>query len=129
MSEFIIQVHGSVYGSTSSFRAYQFTKAAIASGHKITRVFFYLDGVSNTSSLVSPASDEFDLVAAWATLANEHDVELVNCVSAALRRGKLSEQDANESGKNIWNVEPPFIMGGLGELVTGIESSDRLVRF
>lgn len=129
MSKFIIQVHGTVYGSTSSFRAYQFTKAALASGHSITRVFFYLDGVSNTSSLVSPASDEFDLVGAWATLAKEQDIELVNCVSAALRRGKLSQQDACESGKVTWNVEPPFVMGGLGELVTGIETSERLVRF
>ena len=129
MSKFIIQVNGSAYGSLSSYHALRFTQAAIATGHQIVRVFFYQDGVLNTGSLNCPASDELDIHQAWKTLADQHQIDLVNCVSAALRRGIISQTDANENSKSHWNVEPPFSMGGLGELVTGIEEADRLVSF
>lgn len=129
MSKLIIQVNGAVYGSTSSYRALRYTEAALKAGHKITRVFFYQDGVSNTSLLVCPASDEFNLVEAWSELARKNQVELVNCVSAALRRGVLSKQDSVENGLEQWNLHSEFTMAGLGELVTGIESSDKLVSF
>ena len=129
MSKFIIQVNGGAYGSSASFHALKFTQAALNAGHSVVRVFFYQDGVFNTNSLNSPASDEFDLHSAWKALAKTHSIELVNCVSAALRRGVLSQQDARENGKNQWNLDAPFVMGGLGELVTGIEQADRLVSF
>lgn len=129
MSKFVIQVTGAAYGSSASFHALRFTQTVLAQGHEVVRVFFYQDGVFNTSSLNCPASDEFDLHQAWKQLATDWGVELVNCVSAALRRGVLSEQDANENGKSHWNLEPPFIMGGLGELITGIETADRTVSF
>ncbi|MCL1098026.1 sulfurtransferase complex subunit TusD [Shewanella gelidii] len=129
MSKIIIVVNGSVYGATASRRALKYTQAALTEGHEITRVFFYQDGVYNTSALVSPASDEFDLVQEWQQLAQAHDVELVNCVSAALRRGVLSAQDAQENQKEQYNLAKGFQMGGLGELVTGIEASERMVSF
>lgn len=129
MSKFIIQINSPAYGSASSYNAYRFTKAAVLNGHLIDKVFFYQDGVLNTNSLNSPASDEFDLQTAWLSLSEQYKFPLVNCVSAALRRGVLSISDAKENNIEHWNMEPPFIMGGLGELVTGIESADRLVSF
>ncbi|MCL1144157.1 sulfurtransferase complex subunit TusD [Shewanella gaetbuli] len=129
MKKFIIQVNGPAYGSTSSYKALQYCQAVIAAGHQIEKVFFYQDGVTNSSSLNCPASDEVNLYQLWLRLANEHNVPLINCVSAALRRGVLSQQDAYESNKAHWNVDAPFVMGGLGELVTGIEQADRFVSF
>ncbi|ACA86751.1 sulfurtransferase complex subunit TusD [Shewanella woodyi] len=129
MSKFIIQVNGPVYGSSASYSAYQFTQAALAAGHEINCVFFYQDGVLNTSSLNSPASDEFDLTRAWISLNQKYSVRLVNCVSAALRRGVISKTEADESKLPHWNMQSPFEMGGLGELVVGIEKTDRLVSF
>ena len=129
MSKFIIQVNSPAYGSASSYNAYRFTEAAVQNGHLIDKVFFYQDGVLNTNSLNSPASDEFDLQKAWLFLSEQYKFPLVNCVSAALRRGVLSVSEAKENNTGNWNMEPPFIMGGLGELVTGIESADRLVSF
>ncbi|QQX78269.1 sulfurtransferase complex subunit TusD [Shewanella sp. KX20019] len=129
MSKFIIQVNSPAYGSSSSYNAFRFAEAALKNGHHIEKVFFYQDGVLNTNHLNSPASDEFDLGQAWQSLSGTYNVPLVNCVSAALRRGVLSQTDAKENQLPHWNMEPPFIMGGLGELVIGIESADRLVSF
>lgn len=129
MSQFVIQVNASAYGSTGSFRALKFCQSALAQGHTIVAVFFYQDGVYNSSALLAPASDEFDIHAAWQNLGNEHQITLTNCVSAALRRGVLSPQDAQENGKPQWSAAASFTMGGLGELVTGIERAERLVCF
>ncbi len=129
MSKFIIQVSGPAYGTSASVNALRFTQASLQSGHQIVCVFFYQDGVYNSTDLSLPASDEFDVVASWKQLATEHQVSLVNCVSAALRRGIVSEQEAKENALTHWNVGRYFMMGGLGELVTGIESADRLICF
>lgn len=129
MSKFIIQVNGAAYSSSASYNAYQFSRAALESGHEIIRVFFYQDGVFNTSGLNSPASDEFDLTRSWIELSEQYRLELVSCVSAALRRGIISETEARENQVSHWNMQAPFTMAGLGELVTGLESADRLVSF
>ncbi|CAM3968796.1 MULTISPECIES: sulfurtransferase complex subunit TusD [Shewanella] len=129
MSKLIIQVNQAGYGQGSSYQALQFTQAAIDAGHEVLKVFFYQDGVLSTNHLQSPASDEFALYQAWRELGQTHKVPLVNCVSAALRRGVLSAAESAENQLQHWNLEPPFQMGGLGELVTGIEQADRVICF
>lgn len=129
MSKFIIQVNGSAYTGSSSYRAYRSAQAVLAAGHQVLQIFFYQDGVFNSNQLNSPASDEFDLNAAWQSLATEHNIALINCASAAQRRGLLSQAEAQENGYAHWNVQAPFTMAGLGELVTGIEHADRLLSF
>lgn len=129
MGKFIIQVTGNVYGENASYNAYQFCLTALKADHKVDTVFFYQNGVSHSNMLVSPASDEFNLYQAWVDLATTYNVKLVNCVSAALRRGLLSQDESRENGQTQFNVSSPFIMGGLGELIIAIEKSDRLIRF
>ncbi|MCG9736695.1 sulfurtransferase complex subunit TusD [Shewanella insulae] len=129
MSKLIIQVNQPGYGQGSSYQAIQFTQAAIDAGHEVLKVFFYQDGVLSTNHLQSPASDEFALYQAWRELGQTHQVPLVNCVSAALRRGVLSAAESAENQLQHWNLEPPFQMGGLGELVTGVEQADRVICF
>ncbi len=128
-NKLVIQVNRPAYGSSNSFQALSFAKAAIEQGHQILSVFFYKDGVLSTNHLNSPASDEFNLTLAWQEFGIANQVPLVNCVSAALRRGIISETEANENQQSHWNLEPPFIMGGLGELVTNIEKADRVICF
>lgn len=127
--KFIILVTGGVYGENASFNAYQFTKTALENNHQVVKVFFYQNGVYQSNDLLSPASDEFNLNLAWQALSKKYNLAVINCVSAALRRGILSENDAMDNEKSHWNTTKPFEMGGLGELVTGIETADRLVRF
>ncbi|WP_025823396.1 sulfurtransferase complex subunit TusD [Shewanella marina] len=129
MHTFIIQVNGPAYGSQSSYHAYRFTQACLSAGHQVEKVFFYQDGVLNANMLHAPASDEFDLAKAWRELATTHQIPLINCVAAAMRRGVLAETDAKELNLSQWNSEAPFSNAGLGELVTGIETAQRLVSF
>ena len=47
--KFGILVNEGPYTHQASDTAYQFTKAALEKGHKIHRVFFYHDGVNNST--------------------------------------------------------------------------------
>ena len=129
IKKFIILVNAGIDQQNACVNAYQFTKTALINGHQIINVFFYQNGVTQSNQLLSPASDEFNLNDAWQDLASEYGISLTNCVSAALRRGILSAEDAKDQQNQQWNCEAPFNMGGLGELITGIETADRLVRF
>ncbi|MDN5370753.1 sulfurtransferase complex subunit TusD [Shewanella fodinae] len=129
MSKLIILVTGQVYGPASGWRVLQFTQAALAAGEQIHCVFFFRNGVTQSNALVCPASDETNLLQEWQKIAEQYHVPLINCVSAAWRRGIMSADDAKENGRTSHNLAEPFIMGGLGELVTGIEQADRVVSF
>ena len=98
--------------------AYQFAKAALAKGHQISRVFFYHDGVNNSTRLTDPPQDDRHIVNRWSQLAEEHGIDLVVCVAAALRRGIRDE-----------NLAKGFRISGLGQLVEAGIQADRLVVF
>ncbi len=116
--KFGILVNEGPFTHQASDSAYRFTLAALAKGHEIYRVFFYNDGVNNANRLSEPQSDDRNLVALWSALAKEHDVDLVVCVAAALRRGIKDEI-----------LEEGFRISGLGQLVEAGIQADRLVVF
>jgi tRNA 2-thiouridine synthesizing protein D len=116
--KFGILVNEGPFTHQASDTAYHFTKAALEKGHEICRVFFYHDGVNNANRLSEPQSDDRNLVALWSELAETHDVDLVVCVAAALRRGIKDEI-----------VAPGFRISGLGQLIEAGILSDRLVVF
>ncbi|OAJ93561.1 sulfurtransferase complex subunit TusD [Vibrio bivalvicida] len=126
---YTLVVNGPVYGSQSAKSAYKFAKAVITKGHSLVSVFFYQDGVTNGSDLTVPANDEFDLVRAWQTLANEHNVRLETCVAAALRRGIVSQDEANQHGLAQCNLAEGFHQAGLGSLAEAMLVQDRVVQF
>ena len=126
---YTLVVNGPVYGSQSARSAYQFAKALIAKGHSLSSVFFYQDGVTNGTALTVPANDEFDLVTAWQTLATEHNVRLETCVAAALRRGVVSQDEANQHGLAQSNLAEGFHQAGLGSLAEAMLVQDRVVQF
>nr|WP_237721406.1 sulfurtransferase complex subunit TusD [Vibrio fluvialis] len=122
-------VNGSVYGTQSARNAYLFAKAVIEKGHTLKSVFFYQDGVQNGSALTAPANDEFDLVKAWQQLADLHQVRLETCVAAALRRGVVSQSEAEQHQLPGANLAAPFEQTGLGSLAEALLSQDRVVQF
>ncbi|MBK7660610.1 MAG: sulfurtransferase complex subunit TusD [Betaproteobacteria bacterium] len=113
-----ILVNEGPYQRQSSDSAWQFCQAAIAAGHEIQRVFFYHDGVNNATKLTDPPQDDRHIVNRWSALAQEHKVDLVVCVAAALRRGIVEE-----------NLAKGFRISGLGQLVESAIQADRLVVF
>ena len=113
-----VSINEGPYQHQASDSAYLFCKAALEKGHEIRRVFFYHDGVNNSSSLTEPPQDDRNIVQRWSKLAEEHKLDLVVCVAAALRRGIKDE-----------NLAPGFRISGLGQLVEAGIEADRLVTF
>ena len=124
-----IAVHGDPATSESPSLALRFARAAVAKGHRVHRVFFYHAGVALGNSLVVQPQGETDVADEWATFAQTHDIELAVCIAAALRRGILSNEDAERYGRPGSNVKEPFRIVGLGQWVDSIVESDRVVTF
>lgn len=126
-----VQINEGPYQHQASDSAYQFTKAAIAKGHEIFRVFFYHDGVNNASRFTVPPQDDRNVVNNWANLkqADGTDLDLVVCIAAALRRGLVDKAEAGKNGIEGDNIHPAFRISGLGQLIEAGIQSDRLVVF
>jgi tRNA 2-thiouridine synthesizing protein D len=124
-----IQVNEGPYQHQASDTAYHFTKAALEKGHEVFRVFFYHDGVYNSSRLTTPPQDDRNIVNRWADLAAKHNLDMVVCVAAAQRRGIVDEGEAKRNGKDATNIDPRFRISGLGQLIEAAIQSDRLVVF
>jgi tRNA 2-thiouridine synthesizing protein D len=116
--KFGILVNEGPYQHQASDSAFLFCRAALEAGHEIDRVFFYHDGVNNATKLTEPPQDDRHVVNRWTALAEEHGIDLVVCVAAALRRGIVEE-----------NLAKGFRISGLGQLVEAAIQSDRLVVF
>jgi tRNA 2-thiouridine synthesizing protein D len=116
--KFAIQINEGPYQHQASDSAYFFTKAALEKGHEVFRVFFYHDGVNNSNKLSEPQSDDRNLIKLWSEFAQQHDVDLVVCVAAALRRGIKDDV-----------LAPGFRISGLGQLIEAGIVGDRLVVF
>lgn len=109
--------------------ALRFARAALARGHRVTRVFFYSDGVLQADLQATPPQDEPDAVAQWRELALANGIELVVCIAAALRRGVLDEGERERYGRPAANLDPAFVLSGLGQLAEAALDCDRLVTF
>jgi tRNA 2-thiouridine synthesizing protein D len=117
------------YQHQSSDSAYQFAKAALDSGHEISRVFFYHDGVNNGTSFAVPPQDDRNITEQWSKLAKEHEIDMVLCIAAAQRRGIMDADESKRHGKGANNVAEGFRISGLGQLIEAGIESDRLVVF
>lgn len=106
-----------------------FAQAVVANGHSLHRVFFLDDGVYAGAAAAVFAQDEADRLAPWLQLAEAQSVELVLCISSALRRGMLDEREAERHDKVAATVHPAFSISGLGQLVDAAAHSDRLLTF
>jgi tRNA 2-thiouridine synthesizing protein D len=116
--KFALMVSEGPYTHQASDSAYQFAAAAIRRGHEVMRVFFYHDGVYNATRLTEPPQDDRHIVNRWSQLKEQHNVDLVVCVAAALRRGIKDEV-----------LAPGFRISGLGQLVDAGIKADRTVTF
>ncbi|MGX5219449.1 sulfurtransferase complex subunit TusD [Pseudomonas sp. S9] len=113
----------------SSRRALRFAQAAIAQGHEIVRLFFYQDGVYNASSAAVSGQDEIDLPSQWREFVDQHQLDGVVCIAAALRRGALNDEEAARYSRTAASVQAPWQLSGLGQLHEANQIADRLICF
>ncbi len=124
-----IQVNEGPYQHQASDTAYQFTKAALAAGHEIFRVFFYHDGVNNATKLAVPPQDDRNIPKLWSELSKENNLDMVVCIAAAQRRGMMDVDEAKRQGFEDNNLTEGFRISGLGQLIEAGVESDRLIVF
>lgn len=127
--KFAIQINASPNNSNAGYSAYQFIRAAINREHEIFRVFFYQEGIYHAFKYATPPDDELQLTKKWSALANEQKIDLVVCISAAQRRGLLSDDEAKRQGKRDQDLAEGFRISGLGQLVEAIMVADRFIEF
>ena len=65
----------------------------------------------------------------WSKLAQEHNLDLVTCIAAALKRGELDQSEAKRYDKDSFNLTAPFELSGLGQLLDAQINSDQLITF
>jgi tRNA 2-thiouridine synthesizing protein D len=109
--------------------AVEFARCAIARGHTIHRVFFLDAGTFTGSGNSIFPQDEVNPVLAWHELHAQHAVELVICISSALKYGMLDETEATRYERPHATTHPAFTVSGLGQLVDACAHADRLITF
>ncbi|RPG50297.1 MAG: sulfurtransferase complex subunit TusD [Gammaproteobacteria bacterium TMED1] len=127
--KFAIVVHGAPYSDQAARSAYLFARSVIEEGHEIYRIFFYHDGVYNANLLSVPPQDEAYIESDWASLGREHQLDMVVCISSALRRGILNEAESNRYERVGTSINPIFTVSGLGQLIDAAIQADKLVTF
>ena len=127
--KFALHITCAPYSKQGNLSGLNFAKAVVKKGHTLTRVFFSSDGVHTGSQLTVIPQDEIDIPAAWTELATTHNIELILCISACLKRGLLDQDEAARYEKQASNIRQPFIISGLGQLAEAAITNDRLVTF
>lgn len=129
MATFSLLVISAPSASQNAHSALRFAQMLAKSEHVLTGVFFYFDGVHNANKLQMSMADEKALYSAWCDLAEQLACPLLVCVSAANKRGVLSQTDAIENDLSQFTLDKPFESVGLGEFSALLHQSDRLIQF
>ena len=116
--KFTIIVNNAPYQSQSSDTACKFAHALISEGHDLLQVFFYFDGVWNAMDNAEPPQDDRHVIENWSQLAQENDLDLIICSTAAKRRGV-----------EVSSMADGFKMDTLGRLSEAVTISDRVITF
>lgn len=121
-----------VYASPSqqaSHHALSFAQSLLEQKHTLYRVFFYGDGIHNTSDLLCPAGDERNTAKEWQAMKQSHDIDLVTCIAAGLKRGVVNEMEAKRNKLSNFNLISESELSGLGQLLDAALQSDRVITF
>ena len=110
-------------------RALRFAQAVLAAGHQINRVFFYQDAVHIASRLLVFSQGELNIVQQWQEFVCMHQLDAVVCITAALRRGVLDQDEARRYQKDAYNLAEGFVLSGLGQLHEALQAGEQAVHF
>ncbi len=126
---FSIVIHAPPYSRQAAGTALRFAEAVLRGGHRIHRIFFFADGVHNASRLTVVSRDEANLQKLWGQLIREHDLDATVCVSSAIYRGLVDEEQAARHELPAFSLHSEFSIAGLGQLIDACLQSGRTVSF
>ena len=117
MKQFAILLAVSPDSGTVPIRAIQTIEATLSRGHAVF-CFLYEDGVHFAQRLRDVPKGETDPSGELARLASNPNCDVVTCITAAERRGVLSD-----------HLTENIRIGGLGEWTAKLTTADRVVQF
>lgn len=91
MQTFSLLITSAHFACQSITSALAFAGAALKTGHRIEQIFLYEDAVSAASVAIDLPSDEPNLSTLLADFCQQHSIPLLFCVTAAEKRGVISE--------------------------------------
>ncbi|PIE43077.1 MAG: sulfurtransferase complex subunit TusD [Gammaproteobacteria bacterium] len=127
--KYSIVINHSANQSDSPSTALAFAKELIHQKHQIYRVFLYQQAVELANEYQQLATDEEDISTQWRLFSEEHNLDVVVCIAAALRRGVVDKNEAERYTKNGNNCTEHFELAGLGQLIDAVVQSDRVISF
>jgi len=122
MSKFLIFVTRSPFDSLNGQTALSFCEAAIELGHEIQQVFFYQQGVQQANVEIQPPPGEKNMPAQWAAFSEQTKTSLNVCVTASIKRGVLSVEDATGMQSHC-NIHPIFNSVGMAEYFSALNTT------
>jgi tRNA 2-thiouridine synthesizing protein D len=114
MNRFLIFVTGSPFDTLNGHTALSFCEAATSLGHRVDQVFFYQQGVQQGNTDVQSGAGEKRLLEQWIAFSEQTKTPLNICVTASIKRGLISEEDAKELHLNS-NLHKAFNAVGMAE--------------
>jgi tRNA 2-thiouridine synthesizing protein D len=126
---FSIVITSAPHASQGPYSAWRFTRAALENGHSIYRIFLHGDGVLCASNLYTAAQDELNINCLWNELAKTYKLDVVVCITSALKRGVIDKSEAERYKHDHFNLAASMELSGLGQLIDAINHSDRIVTF
>lgn len=127
--KYTLVVLGAPFTSNAGRSALNFAEALARSEHEIFRVFFYQDGIHQTSAIHSTPQGEDALTQAWQTFCQSNKIDAVTCIAAAARRGIVNDAERARHNLEHSNLAGEYDLSGLGQLVEAMAVSDRTVTF
>ncbi|NRQ43040.1 DsrE family protein [Rheinheimera sp. YQF-2] len=97
-----------------------FAKTALNHGHRIDHIFLYQDAVNCAAANIDLPADEPDFSAELAAFCRRHNIPLLFCVTAAEKRGVVS---------NTLSARQGYTAAGLAEFAMRQADIDKLVQF
>jgi tRNA 2-thiouridine synthesizing protein D len=126
---FSLLVTSPPWSSQAHITALNFAKSLIQKNHHLYRVFFYSDATTVGINSSVPPQDEFNLPQAWLDLSKQHNIDLVICISAGIKRGILNTAEQDRYSAASAPMTEGYELSGLGQLVDAIIQSDRVITF
>ena len=126
---FTVLVHAAPYSSEAAHSAYRFTRAALAGGHSVHRLFFFGDGVHNAARLAQVPQGEKNLQQQWQELISQHGLDALLCVTSAMKRGIVDPAEAKRRQTDEVTASTGMEIAGLGQLIDAVSNSDRVINF
>ncbi len=120
MTTFALLLTSAGFASQSLCSALQFARTVRHLGHHIDHIFLYQDAVMLASAQIDLPADEPDLSAELAEFCQQQQIPLLFCVTAAEKRGVVSNTLAARDG---------YTAAGLAEFAMRQSTIDKLVQF